>query len=221
MVSKNIFSKLQAVRVELQNRNKKKSGQNKFAGFKYFELSDFIPEVNSLFREQNLTSCFNLYELEATLDIINTENPTEMITFRSPVPQSYELKGANAIQILGGTHTYLKRYLYLNALEIVENDMIDAAEPKVEPDTVKVEAPTKTKPGVQTSKPALSFDQTRNYLVRFLGQPERDHKKAYGWAQGVKGNPNIGVEDKKNLLASIDKVYGTNYVSEFEESFLA
>ena len=41
----NIYEKLQTARVELQKTALKKSGVNKFAGFKYFELGDFIPAV--------------------------------------------------------------------------------------------------------------------------------------------------------------------------------
>ena len=37
----NVYSKLQTARVRLQESNLKKSGENKFAGFKYFELGDF------------------------------------------------------------------------------------------------------------------------------------------------------------------------------------
>ena len=39
-----------------------------------------------------------------------------------------ELKGANAIQALGGVQTYLRRYLYMNAFDIVEADMFDSVD---------------------------------------------------------------------------------------------
>jgi len=34
------------------------------------------------------------------------------------------------IQNLGSTHTYLRRYLWLMCMEITENDIVDASEPK-------------------------------------------------------------------------------------------
>jgi hypothetical protein len=34
-----------------------------------------------------------------------------------------------AIQNLGSTHTYMRRYLWLMCMEIVENDAVDAVEP--------------------------------------------------------------------------------------------
>ena len=57
-----------------------------------------------------------------------------------------EIKGSNAIQNLGGSNTYLRRYLYLNALEIVENDMYDATSGKTTTKTTtKKKMPNKDK----------------------------------------------------------------------------
>jgi len=120
----NVYKKLQHARVMLQEKNLKKSGKNKFAGFNYYELADFIPSVNSIFDKVGLFSMFNIRDNVGTLVIINIENPTDTITFESPVKEA-EIKGSTPIQCLGGIHTYMKRYLYLNALEIVESDMFD------------------------------------------------------------------------------------------------
>jgi hypothetical protein len=38
-----------------------------------------------------------------------------------------DIKGANAMQSLGGIETYQRRYLYMSALDITENDMFDAS----------------------------------------------------------------------------------------------
>ena len=121
----NVFEKLQNARVKLQNMELKKSGENAFSKFKYYELSDFLPFVNKIFEENKLFSNFSIEENRATLTVINTEKPDETVVFISPV-EELDLKGCNKIQALGGVHTYLKRYLYLNALEIVENDMFDS-----------------------------------------------------------------------------------------------
>ena len=40
-----IHSKLMKARLKLQTADLKKSGHNKFAGYKYFELGDFLPTV--------------------------------------------------------------------------------------------------------------------------------------------------------------------------------
>lgn len=121
----NIYEKIQAARVELQNKKLKKSGKNNFAGFEYFELSDFLPAINEIFHKQKLFSRFLINEKQATLQIINAEDIKEEIIFSMPTAE-LELKGCNKIQALGGINTYLRRYLYLNALEIVEADLFDA-----------------------------------------------------------------------------------------------
>lgn len=119
-----IEQKLQQCRVDLQNKKLKKSGENKFAKFKYFELSDFIPTVNQMFAENNIFSNFSICGEIATLVITDCEDKTSQ-TFTSNIADA-DVKGCTAIQSLGAVHTYLKRYLYMNALEIVENDTLDA-----------------------------------------------------------------------------------------------
>lgn len=128
---KNIYQKLQECRVDLQAMNLKKTGKNTFSNFTYYELADFLPAVNELFLQKGLFSNFSILADVATLTIKNAEDTSEYISFTSPVAD-LAIKGANAIQCLGGIHTYLKRYLYLNALEIVENDLFDATSGKEE-----------------------------------------------------------------------------------------
>ena len=114
----NVYEKLQKARVELQNKGLKKSGKNSFSGFSYFELSDFLPTINEIFNGLKLFSHFNIENDKAVLRIFDTEKPDSVVAFYMPTA-TLELKGCNAIQALGGINTYCRRYLYLNALEIV------------------------------------------------------------------------------------------------------
>ena len=152
----NVFKKLQKCRVELQNAKLKKSGKNNYSGFDYFELKDFMPTVNELFEKYDLSSNFSIDNegmakliiidtswLEETkkdesLEYFNQNAPAYKIEFTSPIAE-LELKGCNKIQALGGIHTYMKRYLYLNALEIVEADMFDSVSGKEENQETKLE----------------------------------------------------------------------------------
>lgn len=120
-----IEEKLQKCRVELQKRGLKKSGENKYAKFKYFELGDFIPVVNEIFADNKMFSNFSIQGDIATLTILDCEDKSTQI-FTSNIADA-DVKGCTAIQSLGAVHTYLRRYLYLNALEIVENDPLDAS----------------------------------------------------------------------------------------------
>ena len=116
-----VLQKLQQARVMLQEKNLKKTGYNPFQKFNYFELSDFLPQVNKIFNELKLYSHFNLYKDKAKLVIICTET-NEQLQFTTPIQQ---IKENAKMQDIGAIHTYSKRYLYYNALEIVENDLID------------------------------------------------------------------------------------------------
>ena len=65
----NIFEKIQAARVELQEMNLKMGGYNKFADFKYFELKDFLPEINKIFNKLKLFSKFVNLQKDKVLTI--------------------------------------------------------------------------------------------------------------------------------------------------------
>ena len=119
-----VYSKLQKARVLLQELPLKKSGFNSFAGFKYFELADFLPSINVIFDNLGLCSVFSISEGIATLRIFDSEFGG-VVYFRSPTAEAGAGK-APPIQALGSMHTYLRRYLMLNALEITEHDAVDA-----------------------------------------------------------------------------------------------
>lgn len=131
----NVYQKLQKARVDLQKMKIKKSGKNAYANFSYYELKDFIPSINELFDKYGLSSNFSINEDRADLVITNTDKLDEFVLFTSPIAET-QLKGCTPIQALGAVHTYMKRYLYLNAFEITEDDMLDQNAGKIEtPDT--------------------------------------------------------------------------------------
>jgi hypothetical protein len=130
-----VYSKLQKARVLLQELPLKKSGFNSFAGFKYFELADFLPSINVIFDNLGLCSVFSISEDVATLRIFDSEFGG-VVYFRSPTAEAGAGK-APPIQALGSMHTYLRRYLMLNALEITEHDAVDATIKKDEPKSAK------------------------------------------------------------------------------------
>ena len=132
----NIYQKIQAVKKELSERALKKSGENKFSGFKYYELGDFLPSIIELCAKYGLFTQITFTEDKGILNIVDcnaevvqegTPSEYRIVQYESPLKE-LELKGANAIQALGGAETYLRRYLYMNAFDIVEADMFDSAE---------------------------------------------------------------------------------------------
>jgi len=125
-----VYKKLQDVTVALQETSLKKSGKNKFAGFKYFELGDFLPTVNKMFDERGLCGFVSFNSQLATLVITDVESG-DQVKVTSPMV-TINMKGANEIQNLGAVQTYQRRYLYMSALGITENDVVDSQEMKHE-----------------------------------------------------------------------------------------
>ena len=126
-MEKNIYVKIQNVKEKLLKENIKKSGKNKFAGYTYYELGDFTPHIVKFCNEEKLFTKFSFDKELAILTIVNTEKPSEFEVYTSPI-EELELKGANKIQALGGVETYSRRYLYMAAFDIIENDMFDEAD---------------------------------------------------------------------------------------------
>lgn len=125
MDKNNIYIKIQNIKEKLLRENIKKSGKNKFAGYTYYELADFIPFIIKFCNEEKLFTSISFDNEMAKLTIINAENAEEKIEYTSPM-RNLELKGCNEIQGLGGVETYSRRYLYMCAFDIIENDMFDA-----------------------------------------------------------------------------------------------
>ena len=120
----NVYQKLNAARQKFHSIELKKSGHNKFANYRYFELGDFIIPALGIFQEVGLTGIISFGKETADLRIINNEKPDEVIIIESPM-SSAALKGCHEVQNLGAVQTYLRRYLWVAALEIVEHDALD------------------------------------------------------------------------------------------------
>lgn len=168
---KTIYEKLQNVRVELSKAGLKKSGKNKFSNFEYFELPDFLPKSDELCLLHRLTPIFNYVDDMATLTLYDWDSDKTL---------TWSTNGADAttlnkqgepvnleIQSLGSKHTYLKRYLYMHLMNVVEADSIDKNTGN--PDNVpnkptkkQVEPPIDDKPKIER----ITEDQI--YLMRTL-----------------------------------------------------
>ena len=118
-----IFEKLNEARLRFQNAGIQKSGNNKFANYTYYELSDILPFINQIANELKFTCVVNFTPDLATLDFCDLEDNGK-ITFTSPMSTA-SLKGCHEVQNLGAVETYIKRYLYQNCFEIVESDVLD------------------------------------------------------------------------------------------------
>jgi hypothetical protein len=129
----NVYQRLNAAREAFHSQELRKSGHNKFAGYQYFELGDFVVPALAIFKHVGLTSVISFGADQAVMRIVNTEKPEDFIEITSPMSEA-NLKGCHPVQNLGAVQTYTRRYLWVAALEIVEHDAIDSNEPvKQEP----------------------------------------------------------------------------------------
>lgn len=140
-----LYEKINEIRKEFHESGTKKSGVNRYAEYKYFTLEDIIPKAQELARKYNLTTLFNFTEV-ATLTVIDNDAisfakdaPFEInqsmisTTFASPMATQAMPKGGTEVQNLGAVQTYLRRYLYMLLLDLVEVDEVE--ETSGQPDT--------------------------------------------------------------------------------------
>ena len=123
----NIYEKLTNARLDLQNLKLKKSGKNQTIS--YYELGDFLPAINELCKKHGLFIKFDIDTVEsiemAILTVYNASQEAENMTFRLPTA-NVSLPRGQDIQGLGAKTTYMRRYILMNAFEIVESDMVDS-----------------------------------------------------------------------------------------------
>lgn len=168
----NVYSKLIEARKRFLEANVKKSGVNRFAEYKYFELADIVPTATMIFHDLGLIFLTSFTNERATGVLINTDGHQDMIIFESPM-RDLDVKGMNAIQALGGVETYQRRYLYMMCLDIVENDSFDATQGKPETKEKAVEKPKPTKPATAEER-----EETKKELINQTGEATEVQIKA-------------------------------------------
>ena len=166
VMPKTLYGKLKQIKVELRKVINTKSGYNVHNKFKYYQLEDFLPQVLEAFSKYNI---YNEYSIDTDLEIVEERTdfdgdgtPHKSVTKR-PVEYAYlylknldneddemvyrlktaeaSVYGAAAIQNLGAKITYMKRYIYMSLLDIVEPDAVDAAPQGNAPQPVQQVAP--------------------------------------------------------------------------------
>jgi hypothetical protein len=203
-----VYKKLQKARVLLNASSIKKSGKNKFAGYEYFELSDFIPTVNEIFDSVGLCGVVNFGE-QATLTIYDTDGDGQ-VTFSSPLVFAENAKG-QAIQSLGSTHTYFRRYLWLLALELTEHDSIDSLPQEDKPKPIAVEV----KPVVKPQEPEQNLDVLADVLIQFGDTCESLKELSSFWKQNQAGIDHMKVGNPE-LFKKVHSAFA-HYKSKFKE----
>jgi hypothetical protein len=131
----NVYQKLNVARDFFHKTRIKKTGHNKFANYYYFELGDFLIPALEIFQRVGLTAVISFGKEEACMRIVDNDKPSDIVVITSPMSTA-ALKGCHEVQNLGAVQTYLRRYLWVAALEIVEHDALDSS-PKLTEEGVK------------------------------------------------------------------------------------
>jgi len=210
---KNVYQKLIMARQRFLENGIKKSGKNMQIQYTYFELDDIVPIVTKIFSEIGLIALVTYGDEYATMTVVNTDSPDEIIMFTSPMRYPSENRAVNPVQALGAAQTYLRRYLYMMALDICEPDTIEQT---TEPD--KPKAPKTPKAPVTTQErskikmdltspkdPAtkLQIKQLKAALKKLKdSQPDKE-EMITKLALDTKGFTEISKTDCENLLKSI------------------
>ena len=172
---RNLNESIIKIRVDLQKSKIKKSGKNKFAGFDYYELSDFLPKLNELMLEEGINDIFTIKDGIAKLILLKCDERQEyeipFERFATPVNKNGQASMQD-IQYLGALNTYYKRYLYLNAFGITDGEVIDGMNNEELETTKKIVKPKDelmaTEEQKEKIKELYTTDEIKNYLMNVV-----------------------------------------------------
>jgi hypothetical protein len=131
------LKKLQKVRVDLHAKELKKTGNNN--GKPFFELGDFMPAALVLMNDAGLCDVASFTSELASLTVTDTEDGSTAV-FTIPMGTA-DLKGCHNVQNIGASVSYMRRYLLMTALNIIEHDGLDSlnrGETDLEPHLVQL-----------------------------------------------------------------------------------
>lgn len=125
-----VLTKINQLRQHIHSTELKKTGRNTLSNYNYFELADFlVPALKKCF-ELNLSAVVSFTADLATMTVTDLDDGSQFL-ITSPM-SSASLKACHEVQNLGAVQTYLRRYLWVALLEIVEHDAIDSSAGPVE-----------------------------------------------------------------------------------------
>lgn len=196
----NVYQKLIEAREQFLVSDINQSGKNMQLSFKYFELKDIVPTITHIFKDLGLLAVARFTDTVATLTIVNTDNPEETIDFPVPFNQIQPIVSnagkqvTNDMQALGSSITYMRRYLYLVAMDICVNDEIEPS----------IDRNTNNQSATPTEKKAPATPEQRQEVKEELTAPAENAS-----ALQIKGLKNVlkklkdADPSKEELIANI------------------
>lgn len=126
-----LYRKLQNARVDFKNKHVEARGRNNFNNFDYITLKDIVNEAIPILLENDLSIHHKFYLSPPRVELVDLETGYSE-DFGSNAVMELDGKNHNQrLQALGSTESYLRRYIYLQILDIVEGDPdIDFGKPE-------------------------------------------------------------------------------------------
>lgn len=162
----NIYARLAKARTEFHQHKLMKSGRNSHMGYKYFELADFLLPAMECLNKQDLVPVISFGQDQATMTVYSTTDD-QALQLTSPMSRA-ALKAAHEVQNLGAVQTYLRRYLWVTLMELVEHDALDSAPP---------------------AETTINKQQAADLIVLLDKLNDDDRKQADEWILNTYGNP--------------------------------
>ena len=194
----NVYQKINKIKAALLIAGINKTGENKFSNFSYFELSEIMPVIIKESEKIGLCSLVSFTPEQATLRLVDCDT-AEAVEVTSPMSTA-ALKGCHDVQNLGAVQTYLRRYLYQAAFDVIVCDEIDSAPPRDDNPPRKPQPPQKP-----ANNPPASYPRQGGYY----NNPPRNNPPQYtGYSGGGKPQSAAPVSDYEG-----NKERGKNYES--------
>lgn len=212
----NVYQKLARARAMFLSSGAEKTGKNMHLAFKYFELDDIVPVATKIFEEIGLISIVNFTADTAEMKIVNVSDGSDYISFTAPFNQiapivsSSGKQATNEMQALGSSITYMRRYLYMIALDICEPDSIDPISgntaPTPSPVAPKKEEPATTQPLTDGNSNAsdLQIKQLKELLKKLRELDPSKEEMIAEIAVNTNGFKVISKVDCENLVKNIN-----------------
>jgi hypothetical protein len=190
--------KLAVLRSHMAGLDLKKSGRNNHANFDYYELGDFLPDALKKMSELKMIGVTDFYSSDkfVFLDILDCEDENaQPIRFATEKAQ-VTIQGAQRMQNIGGEHTYHRRYLWMDALEISEPDTLDAISGKKKQDQGNTQGQN------PESKWINKQDEQQILTLKSVGEIEAAVKKIYDEGKFIGKDRIIRIDARKKELES-------------------
>lgn len=166
-----LFTKLNKARIEFMDKHVAARGENNFNHFNYITLKDIVDNALPILVDNGLALHHMLYQSPPVVEVIDLDTGYGEL-FGSNYNMELEGKNTNQkLQALGSSETYLRRYIYLQILDIVEQDPdVEFGKPESKQKGIKINQkqqsmPKKSKPSKpEPTKNDITTEQIKEIL---------------------------------------------------------